>query len=355
MQNPDDRHWLCADLPVLAITGFSGSGKTTLIEAILPRLLVQGLSVVVIKHDAHGLQIDHPGKDSDRLFRAGADIALHGPAEILLRAHADRPFPLATVLETLTRRYDLVLVEGHKETPLRKVWLAGDDGHERPPSGVTGVVGCLSRGQDRRQWLLDFIADWLPAQWSRRPLYGCVLIGGRSRRMGEAKHLLRDDDGRTWLERTLATLQEVVGKSVIAGAGQLPPTLPETTVRLADVDGVDGPLAGILAALRWAPAASWLVVACDLPRLEAEALRWLQRQRRPGVWAVLPRSDTANDHVEPLLACYEAHAGHWLEQLRSDDRPAPHRLASYARCLTPLPPAAIRSSWFNANSAADLD
>ncbi len=354
MDKDNESGLLFGDLPVLAITGFSGSGKTTLIEAILPHLLVQGLSVVVIKHDAHGLQIDSPGKDSDRCYQAGADIALHGPDEVLLRAHAERHFPLARVLETLTCRYDLVLVEGHKETPLAKIWLAADDTNAPPPVGVSAVLACLSRDQDRQQWLLDFIADWLPGQWSRRPLYGCVLIGGRSRRMGQTKHLLRTASGKTWLETTLAALQGVVEKTVIAGAGALPPTLTETT-QLADVDTVTGPLAGILAAMRWAPQVSWLVVACDLPRLEPAALHWLQRQRRPGVWAVMPQSDIDNDHCEPLLACYEAQALHWCEQLRLAGQPAPHRLAERQQCITPLPPATLRTSWFNANSGADID
>ena len=57
-------------LPVLGVCGWSGSGKTTLIEAILPAFRAKGLKIAVIKHDVHGLDIDRPGKDSDRLFRA---------------------------------------------------------------------------------------------------------------------------------------------------------------------------------------------------------------------------------------------------------------------------------------------
>ena len=62
--------------PVLAVCGFSGSGKTTLLESVVGELSRRGLSVGVVKHDAHGIQIDRPGKDSDRLFlpaRPGGD------------------------------------------------------------------------------------------------------------------------------------------------------------------------------------------------------------------------------------------------------------------------------------------
>mgnify|MGYP001581247924 CR=1 FL=1 len=36
-------------------------------------------------------------------------------------------------------------------------------------------------------------------------------------------------------------------------------------MRIDDVTGVGGPLAGILAALRWRPDANWIIAACDLP------------------------------------------------------------------------------------------
>jgi hypothetical protein len=71
--------------PVLAVCGFSGSGKTTLLEAAIPHLIARGLAVAAIKHDSHGFVVDKEGKDSDRLFRAGATVALRGPGEQFLR------------------------------------------------------------------------------------------------------------------------------------------------------------------------------------------------------------------------------------------------------------------------------
>ncbi|MDP6460361.1 MAG: molybdopterin-guanine dinucleotide biosynthesis protein MobB, partial [Gemmatimonadota bacterium] len=60
--------------PVLAVCGWSGSGKTTLLDRVIPEITARGLSVAALKHDAHGLKVDPRGKDSDRLFRAGADV-----------------------------------------------------------------------------------------------------------------------------------------------------------------------------------------------------------------------------------------------------------------------------------------
>jgi len=100
------------DLPIFGVCGRSGAGKTTLIEALVPSLLSHNLSVAVAKHWAHGLDVDHPGKDSDRLFRAGADVFLEGPGQGFARIHPSGDAGRPAGLKELAHRYDLVLVEG---------------------------------------------------------------------------------------------------------------------------------------------------------------------------------------------------------------------------------------------------
>ena len=149
-------------LPVLGICGWSGSGKTTLIEAVLPHLRERGLKVAVVKHDVHGIDVDRPGKDSDRLFRAGADVFLHGREERLFRMHgADDK--LADLLEWLVPRYDLVLVEGHKDLPLPKIWLL-DDEQSTPPSKTVGILSTFPRDVDRPQAFMSILDEWLRAR-----------------------------------------------------------------------------------------------------------------------------------------------------------------------------------------------
>ncbi|MCP4902086.1 MAG: molybdopterin-guanine dinucleotide biosynthesis protein B, partial [bacterium] len=114
--------WSCE--PIVVVSGYSGSGKTTLLEAAIPRLTSCGLRVAAIKHDAHGLKLDTEGKDSYRLFRAGADVMVSGPEESALRRHSSDQYNLDDTLALLLRDHDVVLVEGHKATPLPKVWLA---------------------------------------------------------------------------------------------------------------------------------------------------------------------------------------------------------------------------------------
>ena len=133
--------------PVLGICGHSGSGKTTLIVRLLPRLRRAGLRVGVVKHDAHGLDVDRPGKDSDRLFRAGADVLIHGPREGLIRFRARR-LSLEEAVARLGTSYDLVLVEGHKSSSVPKVWLLGE-GETAPPPRTRRVLAVLGRDADR--------------------------------------------------------------------------------------------------------------------------------------------------------------------------------------------------------------
>ena len=183
------------------------------------------------------------------------------------------------------------------------------------------------------------------------PVWGCVLIGGKSRRMGQPKHLLHQD-GQTWIERTVALLRSRVEQVVVAGSGHLPASLAGVR-RVGDVAGLGGPLAGILAAFRLYPEVSWLVAACDLPDMEEEALRWLLAHRGPGVLAVLP--DLADDgRIEPLLAYYDRACRPLLEAMAASGQRRMQWLREVEGVLTPQPPLVLRASWRNVNTPQDL-
>ena len=342
---------MACNVPVLGICGWSGSGKTTLIETILPELRRRGLRVAVVKHDAHGIQVDRAGKDSDRLFRAGADVLLGGPGQDFVRSHKDVRRQLAGILTQWAQRYDLVLVEGHKTCPVPKLWLLAD-GERQPPGDVEGVLARLTRDANRPEAAMAFLNDWLPRQWRKTPVLGCVLIGGKSRRMGRPKHLLRRD-GRTWLERTVSVLQEVTSRVVLVGEGRLPRALRDRA-RLADVPDAAGPLSGVLAAMRWAPQYSWLVAACDMPAVSSEALRWLLGFRRPGVWAAMPRL-VGSPGVEPLLAYYDVRSRQLLEDLPAGGGFKPADIADHEKVICPQPPADLAAAWRNVNTPTDLE
>jgi len=341
---------LLQDCPVLGVCGYSGAGKTTLIEQVIPVLSAKGLKVAVIKHDVHGIQLDHPGKDSDRLFKAGADLLLQGPEEIFFHAHGDYQSELSSCLRILLRHYDLVLVEGHKDTPLTKVWLLGEG--ELSPPDKRGILATFSRSLDRLKALLALLEEWLPQIEFKTPVCGCVLIGGDSTRMGRPKHLLKKR-GRTWLENTVEVLQQVTEKVVIAGKGEIPDKLSDCPC-LPDIPVVTGPLSGMLAAMRWSPDVAWIVIACDMPDITGDAINWLLENRAPGTWGILPKLPDRT-HVEPLFAYYDRQAIGILERMAVYRDFSTRKVAVHDKIITPIPPVQLRASWRNINTKVELD
>jgi molybdopterin-guanine dinucleotide biosynthesis protein MobB len=335
-----------ADYPVFGICGYSGSGKTTLIEALVPALVAQGLRIAVLKHDCHGLSADREGKDSDRFFKAGADVVAQGPGEVFFRRHGS-PSDLAAIVRALGPHYDVVLVEGHKQSPLAsKLWLLGE-GEQAPPPEAGAVDLVLDRRADRPAAALEWIGQRLKRAWLATPVYAGILIGGQSARMGRPKHLL-PAGAATWVERTAACAGNCAERVALLGGGDVPASLRALPV-LPDVEDAQGPLRGMLAAMRWAPLAAWLFLPCDTPWLSEAALRWLLGRRRPGIWAVLPRLADASA-PEPLPGYYDPRAAGLLERVRG-----PIELAAEPNVAAPLIPADLAAAWKNVNSPAELD
>lgn len=329
------------ELPVLAVCGASGSGKTTLILQMVQLLRQNGLKVVVAKQSPKQLAIDRQGKDSERFFAAGADVWMMGSEGSFARKHDGVDRDGHSELFNLVGQYDVVLVEGYRHTVGSKVWLLAAD--EVVPPDDDHLLACLAWDTDRPRAMEKILADFLTQQWLRTPVLGCVLIGGKSSRMGRPKQLLYKD-GRTWLERTASCLSEVSPQVVVVGAGETGGCL---LPRIPDIQECQGPLAGILAVMRWQPRATVIACACDLPDISVEALSWLLAQRAPGVRAVIPKIAAC---YEPLLALYDFRMRPTFESMASKGI---HRLSSVvgaAGVQVVSPPAELRGAWRNVNS-----
>src|SRR6201996_743016 len=108
---------------VIGLSGWSGAGKTTLLSKVIPCLLGRGLRVSVVKHAHHDFDIDVPGKDSWVHRQAGATEVLVGSARrwALMHELRDTDEPPLTALLAKLSPVDLVVVEGFKREPIRKI------------------------------------------------------------------------------------------------------------------------------------------------------------------------------------------------------------------------------------------
>ena len=170
--------------------------------------------------------------------------------------------------------------------------------------------------------------------------------------MGRPKSLLADGAGSV-LERIVAILKVHARRVLLAGRGPVPATLADLD-RLMDVPSVEGPLAGILSAVRWHPSARWIVLACDLPLVEADAVQWLLSQTRLGADAVMPRLDPEAP-CEPLFAVYEPTCLPRLEGAALEGTWSLRRALGGGRTLQPVVPTPLRSAWTNVNTLAEWE
>lgn len=107
------------EVPVYSFTAFSGTGKTTFLEKLIPELKRRGLRVGVLKHDAHDFDIDHEGKDTYRMTRAGADITAisSGTKAAVMINH---PVDHGAMLEMMSGA-DIILTEGYSDIATKRI------------------------------------------------------------------------------------------------------------------------------------------------------------------------------------------------------------------------------------------
>jgi molybdopterin-guanine dinucleotide biosynthesis protein A len=135
-------------------------------------------------------------------------------------------------------------------------------------------------------------------------LAGLVLAGGRSSRFGSDKGAARIA-GVSLLDRTVALLAAVVAPVYVAvRSDQLDDPLRRSHQLIVDEQAEIGPAAALLSAHRRFPETAWFVIACDMPRLTAEALRRLHEARDARAAATAYRSSVSGN-PEPLCAIYE--------------------------------------------------
>ena len=136
-----------------------------------------------------------------------------------------------------------------------------------------------------------------------RPLFGLVLAGGKSRRMGHDKALL-DRGGQSQLAYVVSFLEGHVERVFVSTrADQEDDAERRQFERITDRYQDIGPIAGILSAMDAHPHADWLVVACDLPNIDALTIKHLL-DHRDSDHPFIAYASSHDALPEPLCALY---------------------------------------------------
>lgn len=183
------------------------------------------------------------------------------------------------------------------------------------------------------------------------PVFGLVLAGGRSRRMGRDKALLRH--GRSsQLAYAVSLLGGVTGRVFVSARPEQRSEPERSRFDLIDdrYEGI-GPLAGILSAMDTHAGVDWLVVACDLPNVDAATLDFLLQHRSPTQPFTAFRS-THDGLPEPLCSIYRAGSDRILREFVADGVTCPRRIL--IRSDTRLLEQPSAASLDNVNTPDDL-
>ncbi|MEO1207618.1 MAG: molybdenum cofactor guanylyltransferase MobA [Pseudomonadota bacterium] len=194
---------------------------------------------------------------------------------------------------------------------------------------------------------------------------GVVLAGGLSRRMGGGDKGLLDVAGQSMIGRVISRFKPQVSAVAINANGTAERFSTFGLPVIADpVDGFVGPLAGVLAGMRWAAehcagATHVATVSSDAPFLPADLVERLhaESKRQPENAIVLAASD---GQKHPVIGLWPVHLADDLEAalndgvrkvLRWTDRHGTFTVAFEAvrvgsRTIDPF---------FNANTPAELD
>ena len=139
------------------------------------------------------------------------------------------------------------------------------------------------------------------------PLWGLVLAGGESRRMGLDKGRLAYG-GEAQATRAWRMLDSVCARAFVSvRPGQADAEPYAQLPYIVDADrSAKGPAAGLLAAWARYDGIAWLVLATDMPFVDDSMLRELMDERDPGAIATAFRG--RDGKPEPLCAIWEPHA-----------------------------------------------
>jgi molybdenum cofactor guanylyltransferase len=195
-----------------------------------------------------------------------------------------------------------------------------------------------------------------PERKQETSLAVAILAGGASRRMGRDKASLPVDGG-TLLERTAHIATEALPLASLMVVGREQPDgwaamnavfLPDPPERQGE-----GPLGGILTALEAVEErgiSAILAVACDMPRLTPDALRWLANAAENATAEHGLVTLAEDGQPEPLFAVYRIAALPHLRACLSEGERSPRRAIARGDFARLTPPPDVVAALANVNT-----
>lgn len=243
-------------------------------------------------------------------------------------------------LDRLTNVVLILFSKGVSAVPdyLKEV-LAGQDVNNIPTYAIENSTA-----------IILFIKNVLSARIPE--LSGLVLAGGKSRRMGRDKGKI-NYHGMPQREYVHTMLDELCKASFLSCRPEqnADPDLFGMPMIFDTFSGL-GPFGAILSAFRKHPNTAWLVVACDLPLLDKNTLKYLIENRDPSKLATAFKSPD-NEFPEPLITIWEPRSYPVLLSFLSQGYSCPRKvLINTAVKLLNAPDTRALT---NVNSPADLE
>lgn len=158
---------------------------------------------------------------------------------------------------------------------------------------------------------------------SKPLLYGLVLAGGKSVRMGHDKSIMQWH-GKEQRYYMADLLGKVCDEVFISCREEQQTQIDGSYQLLVDNYPGAGPLIGILSAFKSNPDVAWLVTACDLPLLDLPTLQYLIQNRDSS--SIATTFQSPHDGLpEPLITIWEPASFERLQMHRTDGYTCPRK------------------------------
>jgi molybdopterin-guanine dinucleotide biosynthesis protein B len=140
-------------MKIFAFVGISDSGKTHLMRKLIGELKSREYTVSVIKHCAHGFDLEEQGKDTAQFMEAGSDsVCMYSPDGMAVFQQKKTELDVKKISREYLKCSDFILVEGATSNKtLKKIEVLRKGFSEKilcSPEELIAVVSDFDAGKD---------------------------------------------------------------------------------------------------------------------------------------------------------------------------------------------------------------